>query len=545
MGTVLSVRAQIAVNNQLLTSEFENIVPDKAIANFNLPALHLTPSAFRLQPKYEFRAAWIATVGNIDWPSEKGLSVEEQKAEYIQLLDSLQNLGINAVIVQVRAAADAFYPSKYEPWSEWLTGKQGVAPFPYYDPLQFMVAEAHKRNMEFHAWLNPYRAIFNIKTSSVAPNHITRTHKEWFLTYGDKKYFNPGLPEVMKYVTNIVKDIVTRYEVDAIHMDDYFYPYRIPKKEFPDEATYRRYGKGLSKDDWRRSNCDSIIKMIHSAIIDTKPMVKFGISPFGVWRNKNNDPDGSETQAGQTNYDDLYADILLWLKQGWIDYVAPQLYWEIGHRLCDYETLLNWWSNHSYGKHVYVGHALYRTIEHPTLAWRNPAELPDEIKLLRNNQNVQGSIYFSASNFYRNPNGWADTLKDDYYSTPSIVPPMQWIDTTAPNAPLIYNFTQSGSKTQNSFTLYARANTADETETVKSYVVYLSPSYAYLGALPTYTVSAEDLKEFKLNFLQSQIPSEWNGCYIAVSCIDKENNESQLSNVVQLIRTDKGWMIPR
>ena len=218
----------------------------------------------------------------MDWPSRKGLPVEEQKEEYIDMLDSLQHIGINAVIVQVRPAADAFYPSQYEPWSEYLGGVQGAPPSPYYDPLQFMIDEAHKRNMEFHAWLNPYRAVFNLKTSSVSPTHITRIHKDWFVTYGNTKYFNPGLPEVMQYVTNIVKDIVTRYDVDAIHMDDYFYPYRITGKEFPDGAAYRKYGNGLTKDEWRRSNCDSIIKMIHEAIVNIKPGIKFGDQ--SVWR---------------------------------------------------------------------------------------------------------------------------------------------------------------------------------------------------------------------------------------------------------------------
>src|SRR3954469_22815801 len=407
--------AQPSINSeQLASTKIENLTynseHEHAVASFTLPVSNLALSTFNVQPKYELRAAWIATVVNIDWPSKKGLPVDQQKAEYITMLDSLQHLGMNAVIVQVRPAADAFYPSPYEPWSEWLTGTQGIAPEPYYDPLKFMIDEAHKRGMEFHAWLNPYRAVFDMRNSSVASNHITRVHKDWFLMYGGKKYFNPGLPQVMQYVTNIVKDIVTRYDVDAIHMDDYFYPYRITGKEFPDEATYEKYGNSLKKEDWRRSNCDTIIKMIHDTIVAVKPMVKFGISPFGVWRNKSKDDDGSDTKAGQTNYDDLYADILLWLKNSWIDYVAPQLYWEIGNKFCDYETLLDWWGKHSYDKDVYVGHALYRTVENPTPAWRNPVELPNEIKFLRENKNIQGSIYFSASNFYSNPNGWADTL---------------------------------------------------------------------------------------------------------------------------------------
>jgi uncharacterized lipoprotein YddW (UPF0748 family) len=548
-GKTTPAISQAAVNtHQFITPNAEYPMPNgkTAVASFTLPVSNLALTTFNAQPKYEFRAAWIATVVNIDWPSKKGLSVEEQKEEYLTMLDSLQHLGMNAVIVQVRPAADAFYPSPYEPWSEWLMGAQGLAPSPYYDPLKFMIDEAHKRGMEFHAWLNPYRAVFDMKNSSVASNHITRVHKDWFVMYGGKKYFNPGLQQVMQYVTNVVKDILTRYDVDAIHMDDYFYPYRIAGKEFPDEVTYRKYGNGLDKEDWRRSNCDSIIKMIHDTILAVKPMVKFGVSPFGVWRNKSKDEDGSDTKAGQTNYDDLYADILLWLKNGWIDYVAPQLYWEIGNKYCDYETLLDWWGKHSYGKDVYVGHALYRTIEHPTLAWRNRDELPDEIKSLRDNKNVQGSIYFSASNFYSNPNGWADTLKNDYYSTPALVPPMPWIDTVSPRSPLIYNFTEN--KTANAddnFTIYARANVVAETETVKSYVVYLSPSYAYLGSLPTYIIPASGIKDFQVNFLESQVPSDWSGCYIAVSSVDKENNESKLSNVVQLIKTNKGWKIPQ
>jgi uncharacterized lipoprotein YddW (UPF0748 family) len=546
LTNVLFAVAQPTVNNeQFATDNSDHSTSNNksAVATFSLPVTNLSLSTFNVQPKYEFRAAWIATVVNIDWPSKKGLSVDEQKAEYITMLDSLQHLGMNAVIVQVRPAADAFYPSPYEPWSEWLMGAQGLAPTPFYDPLKFMIDEAHKRGMEFHAWLNPYRAVFDMKKSSVASNHVTRVHKDWFLMYGGKKYFNPGLPQVMQYVTNIVKDIITRYDVDAIHMDDYFYPYRITGKEFPDEATYEKYGNGLDKEDWRRSNCDSIIKMIHDTIVAVKPMVKFGISPFGVWRNKSKDDDGSETQAGQTNYDDLYANILLWLKKGWIDYVAPQLYWEIGNKYCDYETLLDWWSKHSYGKDVYIGHGLYRTVENPTPAWRNRNELPDEIKLLRDNKNVQGSIYFSASNFYTNPNGWADTLKYNYYSTPSLIPPMPWIDTVAPKSPAIYNFTENNS--DESFTISAKANTTNETETVKNYVVYLSPSYAYLGALPAYIIPATGITDFRVNFLQSQIPGDWSGCYIAVSSVDKENNESKLSNVVQLIKTNKGWTISK
>jgi uncharacterized lipoprotein YddW (UPF0748 family) len=378
------------------------------------------------QPISEFRGVWIATVENIDWPLRGMVNSTDQKAEYIRQLDMHKKNGMNAVIVQVRPSADAFYPSPYEPWSQWLTGVQGRPPSPYYDPLQFMIEEAHKRGMEFHAWLNPYRADNNIGASSIARNHITRLHPEWFLTYGDKKYFDPSNKQAQDFVVNVVRDIVKHYAVDAIHMDDYFYPYRIPGKAFPDGLAYRASRSPLSKDDWRRSNVDSIISMISIAIKKEKPWCKFGVSPFSVWRNKDKDPMGSDTKAGVTNYDDLYANILLWLQKGWIDYVAPQLYLEIGHSKIAYEIMLDWWSHHSYGRHVYIGHGIYRTNER-NIAWKNPDELPDQIKLLRQYPNIQGSIYFSSTSFNRNPNGWNDSLQNNYYKNPASIPVMEWL----------------------------------------------------------------------------------------------------------------------
>jgi uncharacterized lipoprotein YddW (UPF0748 family) len=391
--------------------------------------LLLFPFFLFSQPKpveYEFRGVWIATVDNIDWPLRGMVDAESQKAEYIRQLDMHQRNGMNAVIVQVRPAADAFYPSPYEPWSQWLTGAQGQPPSPYYDPLQFMIEEAHKRGMEFHAWLNPYRAEFNINNSSISANHITRLHPDWFLTYGETKYFDPANKQAQEFVVNVVKDIVQRYDVDAIHMDDYFYPYRIAGKVFPDEAAYSRSGTNLSKADWRRSNVDSIIRKISIAIKQVKPYCKFGVSPFGVWRNKDVDPEGSDTRAGQTNYDDLFANILLWLQNGWIDYVAPQLYLEIGNDRIAYEKMVDWWNKHSYGKHVYIGHGIYRSGE-KSKAWKNPNELPNQIKILREYPNVKGSIYFSSNSFNNNPNGWNDSLQNNYYKTPALIPKMEWL----------------------------------------------------------------------------------------------------------------------
>lgn len=388
----------------------------------------------QLPPKRELRAVWIATVENIDWPSRKGLSAEQQKQEFINILDQQQRNGMNAVVVQVRPVADAFYTSSFEPWSEYLSGVQGQAPVPFYDPLAFMVTETHKRGMEFHAWFNPYRAVFNIGRSSISANHITRLRPQWFVTYGDKKYFDPGLPEVWQYVTQIINDVVKRYDIDAVHFDDYFYPYRIPGREFPDNGSFRQYGGTMTRDDWRRHNVDTIIQILHLAIKAEKPWVKFGISPFGVWRNRDKDPEGSYSKSGQTNYDDLYADVLKWLKNGWIDYVTPQLYWETGHRLVAYEVLLNWWAQHAYGRHVYIGHGAYRL--NSSAAWRNPRELPQQIEEARSLSTVQGSVFYSVKSLQGNPLGIEDSLRNHYYRYPALRPLMPWLKgAEAPKAP--------------------------------------------------------------------------------------------------------------
>jgi uncharacterized lipoprotein YddW (UPF0748 family) len=423
-------------------------------------------------PKAEFRAAWVASVENIDWPSKKGLTTDMQKDEFIRLLEMHKRNGLNAVIVQIRPAADAMYPSPYEPWSEWLTGVQGKAPSPYYDPLQFMIEETHKRGMEFHAWCNPYRAVFSIARSSISPTHITRLHPEWFLNYGGTMYFDPGNKEVQKYVTEVIRDIVRRYDIDALHFDDYFYPYRIAGKEFPDYNSYMKYGNGLSHEDWRRSNTDSIIVMLGNMIHQEKKYVKFGISPFCVWRNNSKDPEGSETQAGQTNYDDLYADILLWLKNGWIDYVAPQLYLEIGYKRADFPVLLDWWSKHTYGRQCYIGLAIYRA--GTNLAWRDPTQLTRQLRLMRANDGVDGAIYFSSKSFERNPLGWNDSLRQTFYNYPALIPPMPWIDSTMPKEPYVHN--EYDKKDGAQVAWLAKGSTED---TLRGYAIYRSDTEAF------------------------------------------------------------------
>lgn len=496
-----------------------------------------------ISPKYEFRAAWIATIANIDWPSKKGLSNDVQKSEFINILDRLQRDGLNAVIVQIRPNADAFYSSDIEPWSEYLSGRQGAAPQPFYDPLKFMIDETHKRGMEFHAWINPYRAVFNLKTNSVAPNHITKTHPEWFITYGNAKYFNPGLPEVMLYLQGIVRDIINRYDIDGFHMDDYFYPYKIGSKDFPDNAAYARYSKGLSKADWRRSNCDSIVKYIHQIIVTQKPMCKFGISPFGVWQNKKDDDEGSNTKAGTDDYNGLYADVLLWLKEGWIDYVAPQLYWEIGHNLCDYKTLVDWWAAHSFGKQVFIGHGLYKVDETNLAAWKNPDELPDEISYLRENPNVHGSIFFSTKDLLINPNGWEDSLQNNYYKTPALIPPMNWVDTVSPGNLQITKVKYEKNNGDSSFKIEGKILNENDIAEIKSYVVYFSESLSSLGLQPAAIIPSNKEKNFSVTVNTSLINVFSNHCFATITCVNRSNNESGFSNVFQLQRTNNGWQI--
>ena len=426
------------------------------------------------RPKYEFRGVWVASVENIDWPSKKGLPVDSQKLEFTRLLDMHQRNGLNAVVVQIRPAADAFYPSPYEPWSEWLTGIQGQAPSPYYDPLEFMIEETHKRGMEFHAWCNPYRAVHTIGKSSIAPDHISRQHPEWFVRFEKTLYFDPGNPEVQQYVTNVIRDIVRRYDIDALHFDDYFYPYDIveggpPGKDFPDNRSFARYGGGLSKGDWRRANVDSVILRISKAIKEIKPHCKFGISPFAIWRNLSKDPEGSATQAGVTDYDNLYADILLWLRNGWIDYVVPQIYFEFTHPHAPYGVLVDWWARHTYGRQCYIGLAPFLAGGRP--AWRDSTQLTRQIKVLRAYPSIQGAVYFSSKSFENNPNGWSDSLQNTYYNYPALIPPMPWIDSVKPHAPKFHveNNTKEGS-------VSAYLEKGDPGDTLRGFAVYQSDS---------------------------------------------------------------------
>lgn len=378
-------------------------------------------------PKREFRAAWIQSVNG----QFRGMPTEKLKQNLIGQLNSLQKAGINAIIFQVRPEADALYASRLEPWSRFLTGVQGKAPEPYWDPMQFMIDECHKRGMEFHAWINPYRTKTTLK-SELAPNHVYNIHPEWFVTYGDQLYFDPALPESRRHICMVVSDIVSRYDVDAIHMDDYFYPYPIKGKDFPDDASFARFGGGFSnKGDWRRSNVNVLIKKLHETIREIKPWVKFGVSPFGTYRNESSDPLGSKTK-GLQNYDDLYADVLLWAREGWIDYNIPQIYWHIGHPVADYETLVKWWARNTENRPLFIGQSVMNTVQNADP--KNPSinQLPRKMALQRAYQTIGGSCQWPASAVVENAGKYRDALIAEYHKYPALPPVFDFMDNEAP-----------------------------------------------------------------------------------------------------------------
>ena len=368
-----------------------------------------------LNAQIAFRGAWIATVANIDWPSTEAVGNDSlQKAEMVWILDSLQSLGINAVIFQVRPTADALYQSEYEPSSHWLMGKQGDSLT--YDPLAWTIEQAHERHMEVHVWLNPYRVnLAKTDTSTICADHIWRKHPEWFWEYNKQWYFNPGLDVTREWICTIVQDIVYRYDIQAIHMDDYFYPYPAGGKPLPDVETYKKYPRGFDNiENWRRDNVNRAIQEISATIHECKDSVQFGISPFGVWRNASVDSTGSKTTAGITNYDDLYADIRLWIREGWIDYVLPQLYWEIGKKAADYETLAHWWANEVRGTNckLYIGMAPYRLEgAKKDSPWGIGNEISRQMKLNRTIPEISGECFYSTRPLLRNPRHVCDTIK--------------------------------------------------------------------------------------------------------------------------------------
>lgn len=385
-------------------------------------------------PLRQFRASWVSSVVNIDWPSKTGLSAAQQQAELISWFDDAVRQHHNAVILQVRPTADAFWPSKVEPWSRYLTGTQGGDPG--YDPLAFAVAEAHKRNLELHAWFNPYRLSMGTDINALIPTHPARQHPDWVVTYGGKLYYNPGIPAARKLVEDAIMDAVSNYDIDGVHFDDYFYPYPVAGQVFDDAATYAQYGAGFpTLADWRRHNIDLLIQEIQQRIKAIKPWVKFGISPFAVWRNKATDPEGSDTTAGVQTYDDLAADTRKWVREDWIDYIVPQVYWAGGFAPADYNKIVPWWADQVRGTHVhlYIGEATYKvgtSTQSPD--WADPQELSDHLAFDSTIPEVKGNIYFSAKDVRADRLGATTLLNNTWYTRPALIPAMPSLDSRPP-----------------------------------------------------------------------------------------------------------------
>lgn len=400
-------------------------------------------------PVREFRALWIAAVDNIDWPSRTGLSAQEQRDEFTAWLDLAQDLGMNAVVSQVRPAADAFWPSPFEPWSQYLSGTQGEDPG--YDPLAFQIRAAHSRGLEYHAWFNPYRVSMGDDPSALVEDHPARSHEGWSFSYGGKLYYDPGVPAVRAFVQDAMMDAVSRYDVDGVHFDDYFYPYPVEGEDLPDAATFERYGSGASSiEDWRRENIDLLVSEMHERIRAEKPHVRFGISPFGIWRNSSSDPAGSDT-AGSESYEIISADSRRWVQQGWVDYINPQIYWQIGHELADYDTLVRWWADLAEDSDValFVGEAAYKAVDG---TFEDPAELSDHVELGRDLGSVGGYVYFSAKSMRDDETGAVKQLVRERFSHPAIVPVIDGVEGTAPAAPCLQSVRSSRRGTTLRFT---------------------------------------------------------------------------------------------
>jgi uncharacterized lipoprotein YddW (UPF0748 family) len=349
-------------------------------------------------PANEFRGVWIATVNNIDWPSAPGLPVEVQKRELRELIERIERMNLNVVIFQVRPAADAFYPSETEPWSIFLTGKQGLAPSPFFDPLGYAIELCHSKGMELHAWFNPFR-VRNGGNYKLDPASFAAKNPQTTCIFDGKLFFDPGIPQVRNHIVKVIMEVVRKYDIDAVHFDDYFYPYPVKGRKYPDTKSFSKYGKGFypgKLSDWRRDNINKFIALLHDSIKSVKPLVKLGVSPFGVWRNMSDDPNGSPGVKATTSYDHLYADVYKWLANSWIDYVIPQLYWEQGNRFGDFTVLAKWWNDHSFGKPLYLGQALYKSTGSAKV-FVNPKEISEQISILRNFENVSGFALYSAS----------------------------------------------------------------------------------------------------------------------------------------------------
>ena len=392
--------------------------------------LLLTFVGMQAQQKREFRGAWIQCVNG----QFKGIGTEQMQRTLSYQLDELQKDGCNAIIFQVRPECDALYESQLEPWSYYLTGEQGSKPYPYWDPLAWMVEQCHQRGMELHAWINPYRAKTKVAHAN-ARNHVVVQHPEWTFEYDGLTLLNPARKECRDYICDVVKDIVARYDVDGLHIDDYFYPYPAAGAKIPDDADYAANSNGIKdRGDWRRYNVDLFIQQLYETVHQTKPWVKVGISPFGIYRNKKNDANGSNTN-GLQNYDDLYADVLLWDANGWMDYCVPQIYWEIGNKAADYDELIHWWSKHITKTDLYIGEDVERTVKYSDPQDKNRHQLSAKMSLHRQLPNVRGTVLWYAKAAVDNVGNYGTSLRNIYWHTPALQPVMNHLSKKTPKKP--------------------------------------------------------------------------------------------------------------
>ena len=472
--------------------------------------------------KREVRAAWVATVKNIDWPASNTDLPGEQISEMVAIFDSLKAAGINTIYFQIRTECDALYKSSYEPWSYWLTGKQGKAPEPFYDPLAFAISEAHKRGMELHAWFNPYRAVRKLGDYKISPSHVTKLHPAWILKFKDSEMLNPGIPAVTDYITKIVADVVKRYNVDGIHFDDYFYPY-VPHITNQDASTYQKYGRNYSNvDDWRRDNINKMVAAVYRTIKEIKPKVKFGISPFGIVENKYAGTNGFES------YDKIYCDPLNWINNKTIDYIVPQLYWAIGNKAADYSKLLPWWQSVVKDRQLYIG--VYSSKMASPAYKGSPIELENEIRLNRKYKNVYGTVFFSAKSIVQNYSHLADTLKQDYFKYPAIIPTMPWLDSTPPLPP--YNLSVDQNDTNGVLLSWNAPLSASDGDTAYQYIIYKFYANQNINTNdPSHILAI--LRSNKNKFEDTNVAKGVNYIYV-ISSLDKLHNESKNNPVLKI-----------
>jgi uncharacterized lipoprotein YddW (UPF0748 family) len=429
-----------------------------------------------LPPKRELRGVWISTHLSLDWPNRLQTPAQ-QRTELLKILDHNVATGMNAAFLQVRSQADALYPSALEPWSYYLTNSQGSAPAPSWDPLQFAIDESRRRGLEFHAWINPYRAVANTatetNTAQYAANHVSRTHPEWMLTVGTVKILNPGLAAVRQHVTDVIMDIVNRYDVDGIHFDDYFYP----AGTIADDAAYALDPRGFpataaGRADWRRDNINLLVQGVNERIRFVKPWVKFGVSPSGIYRSSATDPAvGSPTSLGASqHYLNNFADTRTWLREGWVDYLAPQVYWYIGQAGSDYKLLVPWWNENTFGRHMYIGLADYKM---NTAGWLDPKQVANQIALNRTQTHIAGQIHFRHAFLAANPLNYRTDLQQNVYQRPALIPTMPWKGGLAPAAPANLASNQGDNAVVLSWA--AAGETREELEKVRQFAVYRSP----------------------------------------------------------------------